>query len=81
VLLKVDHAESVALTINNVAPQSFSPYKGSPIVAQHFSSVTFQIGIDCFQLVGRSPCIQYAFGYEGRVGQQPHGTLLDVRKE
>lgn len=73
-------AESVALTLNNVAPQS--PRSGSrPLPHILVLAVTLQIWVVCFQLISRCVCIQHSCGYVRRVGQQPHGTLLDVRNE
>jgi hypothetical protein len=79
---QVDNAESLTLTLNNLAPQSFSTRSGRrPLRHILVLAVTFQIWIDCFQLISGCLCIQPSCGYVRRVGQQPHGTVLDVRKE
>jgi hypothetical protein len=79
---QVDNAESLTCTLNNVAPQSFSSRSGRrPLRHVLVVAVTFRIWIDCFQLISRCLCIQQSCAYVRRVGQQPHGTVLDVRKE
>jgi hypothetical protein len=74
------HAVS-SCTLDNVTPQSFSLGSGRRPLRHIFGSVCDFSDLDLSLQISRAVCIQQSCGYLRRVGRQPHGTVLDVRKE